>query len=44
VQGRTAERIDTGRRRTRVAQTGAQRIAAVTFSAGELTPPSPPAR
>ena len=37
VQGRTAERIDAAVDATRVAQTGAQRIAAVTFSAGELT-------
>ena len=37
VQARTAERIDTAVDATRVAQTGAQRIAAVTFSAGELT-------
>jgi putative ABC transport system ATP-binding protein len=37
VQARTAERIDSAVDATRVAQTGAQRIAAVTFSAGELT-------
>jgi putative ABC transport system ATP-binding protein len=37
VQGRTAERIDRTVDATRVAQTSAQRIAAVTFSAGELT-------
>ncbi|MCW2613212.1 MAG: putative ABC-type multidrug transport system, ATPase and permease component [Frankiales bacterium] len=37
VQGRTAERIDTAVDATRVAQTNAQRISAVTFSAGELT-------
>jgi len=37
VQARTAERIDAAVDATRVAQTGAQRIAAVTFSAGELT-------
>jgi ATP-binding cassette subfamily B protein len=37
VQGRTAERIDRAVEATRVAQTGAQRIAAMTFSAGELT-------
>jgi hypothetical protein len=43
VQGRTAERIDKAVAGTQAAQTAAQRIAAVTFSAGELTPPSPPA-
>jgi ATP-binding cassette subfamily B protein len=37
VQARTAERIDSAVDATRVAQTGAQRIAAVTFSAGEVT-------
>jgi len=37
VQGRTAERIDNAVESTRVAQTRAQRIAAVTFSAGEMT-------
>jgi putative ABC transport system ATP-binding protein len=37
VQGRTAERIDKAVGQTQVAQTAAQRIAAVTFSAGELT-------
>jgi ATP-binding cassette subfamily B protein len=37
VQNRTAERIDAAVDATRVAQTRAQRIAAVTFSAGELT-------
>jgi ATP-binding cassette subfamily B protein len=37
VQARTAERIDHAVDATRVAQTGAQRIAALTFSAGELT-------
>ena len=37
VQGRTAERIDTSVDATRVAQIRAQKIAAVTFSAGELT-------
>jgi ATP-binding cassette subfamily B protein len=37
VQSRTAERIDAAVDATRVAQTRAQRIAAVTFSAGELT-------
>jgi putative ABC transport system ATP-binding protein len=37
VQARTAERIDSAVDAARVAQTGAQRIAAVTFSAGELT-------
>jgi ATP-binding cassette subfamily B protein len=37
VQSRTAERIDTAVDATRAAQTRAQRIAAVTFSAGELT-------
>jgi ATP-binding cassette subfamily B protein len=37
VQDRTAERIDTAVDATRAAQTRAQRIAAVTFSAGEVT-------
>ena len=37
VQGRTAERIDAAVDATRVAQTNAQRISALTFSAGELT-------
>ena len=37
VQGRTAERIDRAVAGTQSAQTAAQRIAAVTFSAGELT-------
>ena len=37
VQGRTAERIDKAVAGTQAAQTAAQRIAAVTFSAGELT-------
>ena len=37
VQGRTAERIDNAVESTRIAQTRAQRIAAVTFSAGEMT-------
>ena len=37
VQSRTAERIDAAVDATRVAQTRAQRIAAFTFSAGELT-------
>ncbi|MDB5478860.1 MAG: transporter related protein [Alphaproteobacteria bacterium] len=37
VQGRTAERIDASVESTRVAQTRAQTIAALTFSAGELT-------
>ncbi len=37
VQGRTAERIDAAVERTQGAQIRAQRIAAVTFSAGELT-------
>jgi putative ABC transport system ATP-binding protein len=37
VQGRTAERIDRAVAGTQVAQTAAQKIAAVTFSAGELT-------
>ena len=37
VQARTAERIDNAVESTRVAQTRAQRIAAVTFSAGEMT-------
>ncbi len=37
VQDRTAERIDRAVESTREAQTAAQRIAAVTFSAGELT-------
>ena len=36
VQDRTAARIDSAVEATRVAQTRAQRIAAVTFSAGEL--------
>jgi putative ABC transport system ATP-binding protein len=37
VQGRTAERIDKAVAGTQAAQTAAQRIAAITFSAGELT-------
>jgi ATP-binding cassette subfamily B protein len=37
VQGRTAERIDGAVDRTKGAQIRAQRIAALTFSAGELT-------
>jgi putative ABC transport system ATP-binding protein len=37
VQGRTAERIDAAVERTQGAQIRAQRIAAMTFSAGELT-------
>ena len=37
VQGRTAERIDRAVAGTQRAQTAAQRIAATTFSAGELT-------
>jgi putative ABC transport system ATP-binding protein len=37
VQGRTAERIDKAVAGTQAAQTAAQKIAAVTFSAGELT-------
>ena len=37
VQGRTAQRIDTAVEATRTAQTRAQAISALTFSAGELT-------
>ena len=37
VQDRTAERIDAAVDATRVAQTNAQRLSALTFSAGELT-------